>query len=58
MPMTLTQADVATLLVHWLRQPDHGNYGSYGYGVYLPAMVRTHLAKEGIQHPDQEAKLR
>jgi hypothetical protein len=56
--MPLTQADAATLLVRWLRQPDHGAYGSYGYGVYVPAMVRTHLAKQGIPHHNQEAKLR
>ncbi len=53
-----TQADAATLLIRWLRKPDHGSYGSYGYGVYLPALVRTHLAKEGIQHHDQESRVR
>ena len=53
--MSLTQADAATLLVRCLRHPDHGDYGSYGYGVYLPAMVRTHLAKQGIQHHNQDA---
>lgn len=53
----LTYADATTLLVRWLREPDHGGYGSYGYGVYLPAMVRTHLAKQGVQHDMQVAKL-
>ncbi len=53
-----THADATTLLLRWLRQPDHGNYGSYGYGVYLPALVRTHLAKQGVQHHDQETRLR
>lgn len=52
-----TQADATTLLVRWLRQPDHGDYGSYGYGVYLPALVRTHLAKQ-VQHQNQEVRLR
>lgn len=53
-----THADAATLLVRWLRKPDHGDYGSYGYGIYLPALVRTHLAKQGVQHNDQEIRLR
>jgi hypothetical protein len=52
-----TQSDATALLVRWLRQPDHGNYGSYGYGVYLPALVRAHLAKQGIDHGEQESKL-
>jgi len=54
----LTQADAAVLLIRWLRAPDHGSYGAYGYGIYLPALVLTHLAKqEGIQHGQQDAKL-
>lgn len=55
--MQLTQADATTLLIRWLRQPDHGAYDSFGYGIYLPALVRMHLAKQGIQHHAQEAKL-
>jgi hypothetical protein len=55
--MSLTQADAEVLLVRWLRQPDHGDYGSYGYGVYLPAMVRVYFQKQGIPHSDIEAKL-
>ncbi len=54
----LTQADATTLLVRWLRQPDHGAYGSYGYGIYLPALVLVHLAKQGIQPGQQEVVLR
>jgi hypothetical protein len=53
-----TQADATTLLVRWLRQPDHGAFGSYGYGVYLPALVRTYLFKQRIQNEAQEVKLR
>jgi len=53
----LTQADATTILVRWLRAPDHGDYGSYGYGIYLPALVRTHLAKQGIRHDEQDVKL-
>jgi len=48
-----TQADATTLLVRWLRQPDHGSYSSYGYGVYLPALVQTYLSRQGIQPHDQ-----
>jgi hypothetical protein len=57
-PERFTQSDAAILLIRWLRKPDHGDYGSYGYGVYLPALVRTHLARQGIQHGDQENRLR
>jgi hypothetical protein len=56
--MPLTQADATTLLVHWLRAPDHGNYGAYGYGIYLPALLRVHLERQGIRHHDQEPSLR
>jgi hypothetical protein len=44
--MTLTYEDAMSLLIRWLRSPDHGNYGSFGYDVYLPAIVRTYLHKE------------
>jgi hypothetical protein len=53
-----TQSDATVLLVRWLRQPDHGGWGSYGYGVYLPALVRANLANQGVHHSDQESKLR
>lgn len=56
--MPLNQADVTALLVQMLRAPDHGNYGSYGYGLYLPALVRVHLEKRGVHHHDQEPQLR
>ena len=56
--MPLTQADATTLLVHWLRAPDHGNYGAYGYGIYLPALLRVHLERQGIRHHGQEPSLR
>lgn len=56
--MTLNQSDATTLLVRWLQHPDHGNYGAYGYGIYLPALVRTYLAQQGIPHHEQETQLR
>ena len=52
-----TQADATTLLVRLLRRPGHGAYGAYGYGVYLPALIRTHLAQQNIQHYDQEHRM-
>ena len=55
--MPFTQADAHTLLIQWLRNPDHGNYGVYGYGLYLPALVLTHLSKTGSQPCDQERQL-
>lgn len=55
--MTFNQADATGLLIRWLRNPDHGNYGAYGYGIYLPALVRAHLAKQGVQHHEQETQL-
>lgn len=55
--MPFTPADAVDLLIRWLREPDHGSYGAYGYGIYLPALVRTYLSKQGIHHDDQEGKL-
>lgn len=56
--MPLSQADAAALLVRLLRAPDHGNYAAYGYGIYLPALLRVHLEEQGIRHHDQELHLR
>jgi hypothetical protein len=56
--MPLTQADATNLLIGWLREPDHGGYSAYGYDIYLPALVRAYLSKQGIHHHDQEGKLR
>ena len=44
--MSVTHEDAMTLLVGWLAKPDHGGYGSYGYEIYLPALVRNYLIKE------------
>lgn len=53
-----TQPDATALLVRWLRRPEYGDYGSsYGYGVYLPALVRLHLSKQGIYRDEAESKL-
>jgi len=48
--MSLEYEDAMALLVRWLRKPDHGNFGRFGYDIYLPAIVRTYLRKEkGLQ---------
>jgi hypothetical protein len=54
----MNQEDATKLLVQWLRKPNHGDYGSYGYGVYLPALLRTFLQANGIRHDEQESELR
>jgi hypothetical protein len=45
----MNQEDATKLLIQWLRKPNHGDWGSYGYGVYLPALLRTFLSKFGGQ---------
>lgn len=55
--MPLSQADAATLLIRLLRAPDHGNYTSYGYEIYLPTAIRVHLEEKGIRYHDQEPHL-
>lgn len=42
----LTEEDVAKLLIQWLRNPDHGGYGAYGYEIYLPALAATYQRKK------------
>jgi hypothetical protein len=55
---TLMKHDDATaLLIQWLREPNHGNYGKYGYGIYLPALLRTYLEKQGVRRDQQEKQL-
>jgi hypothetical protein len=52
--MSLEYEDAMALLIRWLRKPDHGNFGSFGYDIYLPAIVRTYLRKEKRQQSDSE----
>lgn len=54
----LTQTDAATMLLSWLRSPNHGGFGSYGYGIYLPHLVRAHLAARGVERDQEERQLR
>lgn len=55
--MPLSQADAVALLLQLVRTPDHGAHAAYGYGVFLPALLRAHLEKQGIRHHDQEPQL-
>ena len=57
--MPFTQTDATALLVRLLRNPQaHGGYGSFGYGVYLPSLVRVYLENQGIRDTERETKLR
>ena len=53
----MNQEDATKLLIQWLRDPNHGDWGSYGYGVYLPALLRTFLGTKGIRHNEVESEL-
>jgi hypothetical protein len=41
------------LLVSWLQHPDYGNYGRYGYDVYLPSLIMSYLQRERRLPPDE-----
>src|SRR5271155_1501325 len=49
---TLKQPDATALLIKWLRKPDHGQYGSYGYGVYVPNLARVYLENNGTSQTE------
>ena len=53
----MKQEDATNLLIQWLRKPSHGGWASYGYDVYLPALIRTYLRSRGVQHDEEERKL-
>jgi hypothetical protein len=46
--------DATQLLIKLLRNPDHGEFASYGYGIYLPHVLMTHFKKKGIRDADAE----
>jgi hypothetical protein len=58
MNMLSNQQDATNLLIEWLRNPDHGNHATYGYEIYLPALVRRDLAKNNINYQDHEKHMR
>jgi hypothetical protein len=51
--MSIPHEDAMALLVRWLREPDHGNYGHYGYDVYLPNLIMNFLLKERRMPPTE-----
>jgi hypothetical protein len=55
--MPITYEDAIKLLIRWLRQQNHGGYGSYGYEIYLPALLRGYLETQGIDYYQQEKYL-
>lgn len=55
---TLTQPDATGLLIQWLRKPDHGPYGKYGYGVYLPNLARVYLTNRGTPQMELEQSVK
>jgi hypothetical protein len=46
--------DALKLLISWLRKPPISQYGSYGYEVYLPALMHAYLAQHGIRDSGAE----
>ena len=54
----MNQEDATNLLVQWMRGPSQGQWSSYGYGIYLPSMIRAYLESQGIQHHEQEQRLK
>lgn len=44
--MSLTPEDATNLLVRLVREVNHASYTRYGYEVYLPGLLRTHLQKQ------------
>ncbi len=50
--------EATKLLIEFLRNPDHGSFGRYGYDVYLPAILMTYFRKQGIPDHQTEQKLR
>ncbi|MCG7898001.1 MAG: hypothetical protein JAY85_06040 [Candidatus Thiodiazotropha weberae] len=49
----MNQEDAMNLLIQWLRDPNHGGYGSYGYDIYIPNLLRGFLIQE--YRNDQQA---
>lgn len=39
--------DAERLLVKWMREPPQTDYSSYGYDIFLPNLIRTHLRAVG-----------
>jgi hypothetical protein len=53
----MNQEDATALLVEWLRNPNHGDFRSFGYDFYLPHLLKIYLRTQGIQSTEAEQKL-
>ena len=42
----MNQEDATRLLIEWLREPNHGNYGSYGYDIFIPILIRVYIKNQ------------
>lgn len=56
-PLQFTVEDAHKLLVDFARKPDHGQYGSYGYDLYLSTALRVRLERQGLPHFEVDAKI-
>ena len=55
----MNEEDAFNYLVSWLRNPRPTPFGSFGYGFYLPNVIRLYLEEhEGLQHPQGEQLVR
>jgi hypothetical protein len=54
----MNQEDATNLLIQWMRKPGQIQYSSYGYGIYLPSMIRAYLQSQGVRDHEQENGLR
>ncbi|MCK4543188.1 MAG: hypothetical protein KAU17_13220 [Spirochaetales bacterium] len=54
----MKQEDALKTLIGLLRDPDHGNFGSYGYDIYLPYLLLNQLRNRGVSDPDSNTTLR
>lgn len=52
----MTLEDATKLLIGFLRNPDHSSFGSYGYEIYLPAILITYLRSQGVQDTDRKLR--
>lgn len=54
----MEQEDATSLLIDWLRSPDHGQYAQYGYDVFVPNLLRRHLeGAEGLSYALLEKRI-
>lgn len=53
----MNQEDATKVIIEWLRNPDHGEFGSYGYDVYLPHLLRKYLRRQTMEEEKVEQTL-